>query len=476
MEYRMTILRYVLAMADNIMSGTCPLTAQSHLEYRLLVEFFWMLHKIPEYLVRTDREDCCNKLKFLGEQKAGLQELWNELGKDSAGVQTMQRRMMLQLGFLEREGCIRLDQVRNSPTNAEMNQAYLAASDEVAGLKEAPNEQFQNRAYVISEELGQALKKMAKGTTPKAEAQTRRERSPSIEMVEAGARTAGKGKEEGRQQKRAREDRTSAREERGSAQVVAKQTLVLPKPEYMLVSPEEWQHRRQRDGTYRYDHQKWREDLRDPWGIHGSKIEGLRKGGTMWLRIPSVVQVCRKVTGKSQAYEIYVPLPPDGEKGTILQLNSMSKLEDLCYNVGDMAMFMPEADLQGVDIVKKWHDDPKSRVTDLEEALKRLQAYVDSRGDEQPDIDVYGTATEAAQREQDEEKRRQAERVQVRTVEQDTAFTMAYVELAPEEEPSVSAPTLSGAAQAASHPNVTHLTDSLVRMGYLEDLHKGVSC
>jgi hypothetical protein len=98
MEYRMTILRYVLAMADNIMSETCTLSAQSHVEYRLLVEFYWMLHKIPEYLVRTDCEDSCDKLRFLGERKAGLQEMWNELGENSAGVQTMQRRMMLQLG------------------------------------------------------------------------------------------------------------------------------------------------------------------------------------------------------------------------------------------------------------------------------------------------------------------------------------------------------------------------------------------
>jgi hypothetical protein len=109
MEYRMTIMRYVLAMTGSIMFETCPLTAQSHLEYRLLVEFYWMLHKIPEYLVQTDREDCCNKLRFLKERKAGLQELWNGLGENFAGVQTMQRRMMLQLGFLEREVCIRLD-------------------------------------------------------------------------------------------------------------------------------------------------------------------------------------------------------------------------------------------------------------------------------------------------------------------------------------------------------------------------------
>jgi hypothetical protein len=191
-EYRMTILRYVLAMADGIMAETCPLSAQSHMEYRLLVEFYWMLHKIPEYLVQTDREGCCDKLRFMGERKAGLQELWNELGESSAGVQTMQRRMMLQLGLLERKGCIRLDQVWNSSSNADMNQAYLAASDEMTGLKEAPNEQLQNRAYVISHELGQALKRLAKGPTPKAEAQTRRERSPSVEMVESGARTTGK--------------------------------------------------------------------------------------------------------------------------------------------------------------------------------------------------------------------------------------------------------------------------------------------
>jgi hypothetical protein len=74
MEYCMTILRYALAMADSIMSKTCLLNAQSHVEYRLLVEFYWMLHKIPKYLVRTDREDCCDKLRFLGERKAGLQE------------------------------------------------------------------------------------------------------------------------------------------------------------------------------------------------------------------------------------------------------------------------------------------------------------------------------------------------------------------------------------------------------------------
>jgi hypothetical protein len=231
-----------------------------------------------------------------------------------------------------------------------------------------------------------------------------------------------------------------------------------------------------KEGTYRYDHKKWREDGKDPWSIRGNKIGGLRAGGTLWLCIPLVVQV----SGKSAAYKIYVPLPPDGEKGTILHLNSMARLETLCYTVGDMTMFMPEADLQGVDIAKKWHDDTKSRVRDMDEAVERLTAYVQSRGDEKVAVDVYGPATEAAQREQDAkeaaEKESRAARVHVRTVEQDSAFTMAHVVADPAagDDPSLSGPTLSGAAQAASHPNVKHLTDTFVRMGYLEDLQKGV--
>jgi hypothetical protein len=58
---------------------------------------------------------------------------------------------------------------------------------------------------------------MAKGITLRAKAQTRRERSPSVDVVESGARAAGKAKEEGWQQKRAREERTSTRKEKGAA-------------------------------------------------------------------------------------------------------------------------------------------------------------------------------------------------------------------------------------------------------------------
>jgi hypothetical protein len=80
------------------------------MEHRLLVEFYWMLHKIPEYLVQINCMDCCEGLDHMGERQAGLQELWDIIAKTNhAGVQTLQRRMMLQLGALERGGCIRLD-------------------------------------------------------------------------------------------------------------------------------------------------------------------------------------------------------------------------------------------------------------------------------------------------------------------------------------------------------------------------------
>jgi hypothetical protein len=209
----------------------------------------------------------------------------------------------------------------------------------------------------------------------------------------------------------------------------------------------------------------------------------------LYVRIPSVVHVCRKVSGKSPAFEIYVPLPPAKTpgKGNIIMLNSLKGLaQDLCYSVADLAMFVPEADLEGVDIVKKWHDNTKSRVTDLDEATARLSQYVIGRGDEEVDVDVYGPATDSRKQEQEaqvqeqgaqvrrEEARRGAGGTQVRTVAQESAFTMAHVELASEEEQSVSAATLSGAPQAASHPNVAHFTDTLVRMDYLQDFQNGV--
>jgi hypothetical protein len=254
--------------------------------------------------------------------------------------------------------------------------------------------------------------------------------------------------------------------------------------DYKLVSPKEWEQAKQTEGTYRYDHKEWREDERNPWSIRGNRAGTLQKRATLYVRVRSVVQVCRKVSGKLPTFKIYVPLPPAKTpgKGNIAMLNSLKGLEDLCYSVGDLAMFVPKTDLEGVNIMKKWHDNTKSRVTNLDEATARLSQYVPDRGNEEVDVDVYGPATDSGKQEQEalvqeqgtqvrgrEEARRGAGGTQVRTVAQESGFTMAHVETVAEEEQSVSAATLSGAAQAASHPNVAHFTDTLVRMDYLQD-------
>jgi hypothetical protein len=298
-------------------------------------------------------------------------------------------------------------------------------------------------------------------------------------MVESDAKAAGKTMGESRQTKR-------AREEKRATQKSARRTRTPPKPDYKVVSPQKREHAKQTEGTYRYNHKEWREDERDPWSIRGNRAGTLQRRAILYVRIPSVVQVCRKISGKSQAFEIYVPFPPAKTpgKGTIIMLNSLKGLEDFCYSVGDLAMFLPEADLEGVNIVKKWHDDTKSRVTDLDDSTTtRLAQYVEDRSNEEVNVDVYGLATDSGRQEQEaqkqevqeqEEARRGACRTQVRIVAQESAFTMVHVELAPEEEQSVSATTLSGAAQAASHPDMMHFTDMLVRMGYLQDFQKGV--
>jgi hypothetical protein len=164
-------------------------------------------------------------------------------------------------------------------------------------------------------------------------------------MVESDAKATGKTAGKSRQTKRAREEK--------GAQKTARRTLTRPKPDYKLVSPEEWEQAKQTEGTYRYDHKEWRENNRDPWSIRGNRAGILQRRATLYVRIPSVVQVCRKVSGKSPAFEIYVPLPPTKTpgKGNIIMLNNLKGLEDLCYSMGDLAMFVPEADLEGVDIV-----------------------------------------------------------------------------------------------------------------------------
>jgi hypothetical protein len=172
----------------------------------------------------------------------------------------------------------------------------------------APTKKFQRRSKALSKKLGEALRDLAKGATPKVKAWAKKERSPSMEIVESGAKATSKSAEESRQQKR-------AWEEKGSVQKPGKKASERLKPDYKLVSSWEWEKNKQREGTYRYDQKSWKEDARDPWSICGNKVGGLREYGTLYLHIPSVVQVCRKVSGKYQAYKVYVLLPPDAEKG-----------------------------------------------------------------------------------------------------------------------------------------------------------------
>jgi hypothetical protein len=89
-------------MAESILAGTRLLDEQSTTEHRLLMEFYWILHKIPKYLVQTNCMDFCEGLNHTGERQASLQELWDIIAKTNpASVQTLQCCMMLQLGALE---------------------------------------------------------------------------------------------------------------------------------------------------------------------------------------------------------------------------------------------------------------------------------------------------------------------------------------------------------------------------------------
>jgi hypothetical protein len=371
--------------------------------------------------------------------------------------------------------------VWSAPTNEELAEVYLVAKQMMLGILEGPSEKFQERAQAIQAELHAVLLDLAKSSIHTGQSRAQRERSPSMEMVESNVKATGKTTVESRQSKRAREER--------GIQKAARRTLTPPKPDYKLVFPEEWEQAKQTEVTYRYDHKEWREGERDPWSIRGNRAGTLQKRATLFVRIPSVVQVCRKVSSKSPAFEIYVTLPlaKTQGKGNIIMLNTLKGLENLCYSVGDLAMFVPEADLEGVNIVKKWHNYTKSRMTDLDEATVRMAQYVIERGNEQVDVDVYGPATDSGKQEQEalvqeqgtqvqgrEEARRGTGETQVRTVAQESAFTMAHVEPVAEEEQSVSAATLSGAAQAASHPNVAHFTDTLVRMGYFNKTSRTV--
>jgi hypothetical protein len=116
--------------------------------------------------------------------------------------------MMLQLGELERGGCIRLDQVWNAPNGSdELAENYLAANKQILNVLEGPSKKFQARAQAIHADLQVNLRNLAKPDTQTSLGRARRERFSTVEMLESDAKAAGKAMGESRQTKRAREEK-----------------------------------------------------------------------------------------------------------------------------------------------------------------------------------------------------------------------------------------------------------------------------
>jgi hypothetical protein len=95
-EYRLAICQYIQELAQSILKGEAHLGKDETDAHRMLVEFYWLLHKIPEYLLNTDSEGCAENVNFMGPQLAGLKELWELMGGlNFAGTQTLWRRMAI---------------------------------------------------------------------------------------------------------------------------------------------------------------------------------------------------------------------------------------------------------------------------------------------------------------------------------------------------------------------------------------------
>jgi hypothetical protein len=392
-DYRLAMCRYVLDMAQNILSGELKLTRESHNEYRLMMEFYWLLHKIPEYLLRTNSEGCAEGVMFTGFRLAGIRELWELMGGDqSAGVQTMKRRMILQLEELEKRGCVRIDQVWHIPTQLQVQ----AQTDRViinldTQLATTFSDMIKQAKFVIANiKRAEAWRQkvQSKGQGGEEEHKKREERCSSVESTEiVGAKAAEKGKAKAtkRPTKRVKEE---VGEERPR---LAKREVAVAHPDYMTATPELRQKNKQKEGTYRLDYESHKgvAPPRNRWLVRRSRGGAFSPKGLLWVRIPPVVEVCRRVlgteTGKSEAYEIYVPLPGD----KVFRLNSMKDMWDQCYALGARGMFLDERDVGG-DIIRQWHKEPNTQVKDTEEALLLLDKWAQEHPSDA--VDEYGPA------------------------------------------------------------------------------------
>jgi hypothetical protein len=171
-------------------------------------------------------------------------------------------------------------------------------------------------------------------------------------------------------------------------------------------------------------------------------------------------------------------------------------------------MFATASAAERIDLARLWQNKPKARVSDSKVAIALLDRA--SQDAETPPVDIFGTAEEVtvttpspsvsptptsrpnpvrtpAAQPQAEARRATATVIPTpavrpareRRVGVNPKFPTAYtVEEPPSKEErrgmSVNVPALSGSEHAAAHPSVDHITDTLVRMGYLEDFGKGV--
>jgi hypothetical protein len=75
-DYWLAVCRYMsFELVENILKGNLKLTHPNHDVYRLLVESYWLLHKILKYLLWTNAEGCAEGVKFMGYKTAKHQRV-----------------------------------------------------------------------------------------------------------------------------------------------------------------------------------------------------------------------------------------------------------------------------------------------------------------------------------------------------------------------------------------------------------------
>jgi hypothetical protein len=273
---------------------------------------------------------------------------------------------------------VRLDQVWNIPTTEAQNTAMDLTITMVQRDLRFTSGQWIEKAERLR---GQVQKAQATNQAAYHKPQARKECSPSkesTELVELSPRKKGKQVVGKRESKRAKVEEVET-------------PLNL-----MEVSPKGWQDNKQREGTYRYNYSAWKDvkPLHNPWLVSGNSAGLYMRQGPLWVRVPQVVETCRKVYGgtatsaKIQAFDLYVPLPG----GRVHKCPSMKAMWNMCYTVGTSAMFATAAAAERIDLARLLQNRPKTRVADSKAAITLLDRA--SQNAETPPMDIFGTAEE----------------------------------------------------------------------------------